>query len=414
MATGAVLVAGPAVWYFFAARGYRRLPGLLPASVPGIFLMIAPFALWLWYTQQMFPGVESVWTTQIANRSAGAGRWQDTKPPGYYIASLLGLISPWVVLVPGAFAVARMKKFRQDSKALVFLFLWVITLVMLFNSNVGKRSHYLLPVVPALSLLVGYCLNDLFFEHRWLTEKLALLFVGGHALAVAVGAAALGLAYFAANHDMWHAFLSQQHITPLKILFMFWVALAAAVPLSLAVWAYWRNRPSSAVALLFTGVAMAMLTFVSGQNLLETNDNLREIAMTAKQEVADCHGRLIGWDKPNARIVYYYGQNIPAANAVAKKLRAQYGDAEGLRRWNLWLRDPAQPVRLVERVGSRKELQKFRDAGFEPMSITPVPKDVAQNTNDKMSDKLRVPILFKLVSPDATTQPAPETPADRE
>jgi 4-amino-4-deoxy-L-arabinose transferase-like glycosyltransferase len=411
---GAALVGGPAIWYFFAARGYRRLPPLLPASVPGILLMVAPFALWMWHTQQMFPAADNVWTTQIADRAVGAGQWQKRPLPGYYIGSLLYLALPWVVLIPGAFAVARMKRFRQDSQGLVFLFLWLVTLVMLFNCNAGKHWHYLLPVVPALSLLVGYCLNDLFFEHRWLTQKLARFFVGGHALAAAGGAVALGLAYLAASRDVWHTFMSQQHITPVKILFLFWVALAAAVPLALAVWAYWRNKPSPALGLLFAGVALAMLTFVSGQDLLETNDNLREIAMTAQREVAACHGRLIGWDKPNARIVYYYGQNIPAANAVAKTLRAQYGDEEGLLRWNQWLREPARPVRLVEQLGSRKELQKFRDAGFEPMSITPVPEETARNADDKMSDKFRVPILFKLAASGETTRPAPETPADRE
>lgn len=412
--TGAVLVAGPVAWYFFASRGYRRLPGLLPASIPGAILMVAAFVPWLWYVQHMFPGVESVWNSQVADRAAGAGRWQDTKVPGYYLASLLGLASPWVVLLPGAFAVAKMKRFRQDSQGLVFLFLWVLTLVMLFNSAVGKRSHYLLPVVPALSLLVGYCLNDLFFEHRWLTKKLARLFAGGHALAAVVGAAGLGLAYFAANHNMLHAFLSQQHITPAKVLFMFWVALAAAVPLSLGTWAYWRNKLSLAVGLLFAGVALAMLTFVSGQNLLETNDNLREIAMTARQEVAACHGRLIAWDKPNARFVFYYGQYIPAANAVVKKLRTDYGKAEGLRRWKEWLHDPTAPVLLVERLGSKKEVQRFVGHGFEVMPSTPIPQEVAENTNDKISDKLRVPILLKLVSPVETPEPAPESPADRE
>ena len=412
--TGGVLVAGPLIWYFMASRGYRRLWSLLPASIPGMLLMIAPFGLWMWHTQHMFPGAESVWGTQIADRAVGAGRWQDTKPPGYYLAALLGLAAPWVVLLPGAFAVAKMKRFRQDSKALVFLFLWVITLVMLFNSNVGKRSHYLLPVVPALSLLVGYCLNDLFFGHRWLSEKLARLFIGGHALTAAIGAAVLGLAYFVAPLDMFHSFLTRQHITPPKILFMFWVVLAAAIPLSLSAWACWKNKQPLAVGLLFAGVALAMLTFVSGQNLLETNESLRQIAITARQEVAACHGRLISWDAPNARIVFYYGQNIPAANAVIKKLRADYGQAEGLRRWNQWLHEPTMPIRLVERVGSEGELQKFLSHGFEVAAITPVPKEVAQNTDEKKSDKLRVPVLLKLDASGKTPDPAPATATDRE
>jgi hypothetical protein len=166
--------------------------------------------------------------------------------------------------------------------------------------------------------------------------------------------------------------------------------------------------------LLFIGVAMSMLTFVSGQNLLETNDNLREIAMTAKQEVAACHGRLIGWDKPNPRVVYYYGQNIPAANAVVKKLRAQFGKAEGLFLWKLWLHKPTEPALLVERLGSKKEVQRFVGHGFEVMPCTPLPKDVAQNTDDKMSDKLRVPVLLKPDGSGQVPEPAPETPTDRE
>ena len=134
--------------------------------------------------------------------------------------------------------------------------------------------------------------------------------------------------------------------------------------------------------------------------------------MTARQEVASCQGRLISWDAPNARIVFYYGQDIPAANAVAKKLRADYGNVEGLRRWKQWLHEPTHPIRLVEQMGSEKEMQKFLGHGCEP--ITPIPEEVKKNTDDKKSDKLRMPVLLKLDASGETPEPAPETPPERE
>ena len=162
------------------------------------------------------------------------------------------------------------------------------------------------------------------------------------------------------------------------------------------------------------GVGLSLVWFANKQNVLETAGNLRDIAATAKAEVARCDGRLISWDKPNERVVYYYGQNIPTANAVRKKFVADHEEAEGSRLWQQWLHDPSHPVILVERPETQKELDKIlapppKGRGFVP--ITPLPKATdAKGTLD------RRPILFRLSSAAETTAPAasPETPADRE
>ncbi len=99
--TLAILFGGPVVWYVCQRGSWRRVLSLLPVSLPGAAIMVAMFLPWMLHVQHMFPHVESVLNTEVADRTAGAGRWQDDRPPGFYLFSLVGMVSPWVVLLPG-------------------------------------------------------------------------------------------------------------------------------------------------------------------------------------------------------------------------------------------------------------------------------------------------------------------------
>ena len=255
--TLAILFGGPVVWYVCQRGSWRRVLSLLPVSLPGAAIMVAMFLPWMLHVQHMFPHVESVLNTEVADRTAGAGRWQDDRPPGFYLFSLVGMVSPWVVLLPGALAAGMMNRFRRNGKGLVFLMLWTVVIVLLFSCAVGKRWHYILPVAPAVCLLMGYMLNDLLFEHRWLSEKLGGVFVTGHAIAAVVAGLALGLVCLCGHSII--AMFNQHHsgnaeIERLKVILattllaampamkvIFIVVLLAAISLMAATVA-WRGR----------------------------------------------------------------------------------------------------------------------------------------------------------------------------
>ena len=74
-----------------------------------------------------------------------------------YVPLVAGLFFPWSVLLPRA--LGRAWRERKDDPARWFLLCWVLPGLALFCAIGTKLPHYLLPLYPALSLLVAKSVN---------------------------------------------------------------------------------------------------------------------------------------------------------------------------------------------------------------------------------------------------------------
>ena len=79
--------------------------------------------------------------------------------PFYYYVPVLALLSlPWTVFLGAAFASARKWQWRGNTPAdrlRVFATAWILVPFLFFSASQSKLLAYLLPVLPAVSLLVG-------------------------------------------------------------------------------------------------------------------------------------------------------------------------------------------------------------------------------------------------------------------
>ncbi|ABQ27847.1 glycosyltransferase family 39 protein [Geotalea uraniireducens] len=80
------------------------------------------------------------------------GRYQ---PPWFYIPILLGCMLPWSFFIPAAFI--RVWKERKSTGADVrlYLALWAIVIFAFFSKSNSKLIPYILPIYPAIALLIG-------------------------------------------------------------------------------------------------------------------------------------------------------------------------------------------------------------------------------------------------------------------
>ncbi|MBT8494379.1 MAG: hypothetical protein KJO07_15090 [Deltaproteobacteria bacterium] len=81
----------------------------------------------------------------------------------YYVSQLGIGMWPWAALLPGALAtvlVARMAKTTESSVRLL-VGTWAIVGFALFAAVQTKFHHYILPVVPALGILIAFFLDDM-------------------------------------------------------------------------------------------------------------------------------------------------------------------------------------------------------------------------------------------------------------
>ena len=84
--------------------------------------------------------------------------------PFYYMElALLAGFMPWSVLLP--FAAARYAKLqRLRDPRLLYLIIWLAVVLLFYNFAFSKRGVYLLALYPALSTLVGLCLDQELYD----------------------------------------------------------------------------------------------------------------------------------------------------------------------------------------------------------------------------------------------------------
>jgi 4-amino-4-deoxy-L-arabinose transferase-like glycosyltransferase len=169
------------IWFylFYALVGLGTLAkgplGLvLPALVAGAFLIMERKWDWLkkfcfhpgviltfvlavgWYVVAVTRGGEGFFDRQILqeNLSRFVGGSGHSHPIYYYIPYLFSQTLPWSLFFPLLLWDAFRAPMRlQDDR--LFLKLWFLVMFTFFSISVGKRAVYLLPLFPALSLLLA-------------------------------------------------------------------------------------------------------------------------------------------------------------------------------------------------------------------------------------------------------------------
>ncbi|NIA07028.1 MAG: phospholipid carrier-dependent glycosyltransferase [Actinobacteria bacterium] len=348
-----VLALGlPAAWYAIRCRGWTELRILLPTALPGAVIVCLMFVLWMLYMGHLFPQAQSILSHQTLERAVGGGGWlkRSAAPlTGYYIWSLAKWTLPWAVFIPGAVVVPFMDRTRKDRKALVFLLLWIFALMLLFSVAVGKHEQYILPVMPALCLLMGYSAEDVFFQHRWTPIRHCRVIM--ICLAIVFTVVILG--------TIVAAEIVPRTYRP-RLFHMMILADAVSITLWLGVWALMKNRPNLAVAALVVASAIGLGGFATRADLWDTRRSLANFATQAAAIVGK-RAPIASWGRLDGEAVYYFKRDIPSAQMRRSRLLRLYGVQEGTRLWERWLESIPW---LIGQASDEGELTSY---GFRPV-----------------------------------------------
>jgi 4-amino-4-deoxy-L-arabinose transferase-like glycosyltransferase len=158
----AVLSKGPqlpliilAGWYIGAAAGSGFKAALratrIRSGLPLALLLSSWWFIFIWLT---VPGAKEIWHGETLNRYvAGDDPWWGFLDP-YYLYQTAGLVIPWVVVFPLAM-VARWNSGLKHNPAAVRLWWLVVVAMVMLSCSFGRRSYYMLPVLPPLILLMS-------------------------------------------------------------------------------------------------------------------------------------------------------------------------------------------------------------------------------------------------------------------
>ena len=219
---------GPVVGWFVFSRRWRELGGL--ASPVGVTLFLLIAAPWCALLAARVPEAVGVWWLQTAGRAAGAF---GTRGVGFYPKELVTFTLPWAPLwlwlawrtlrrdgrtAVAAWRAAARRPARAAWRAVAprdearawrgrrdrFPIVWLGVTLAALSVSAGKNRHYLLPALPACSLLAGRAAAAAVeFARRGRTFRGALrgrrAVRAAWAVPAAVGVAFVGAAYVVAE-----------------------------------------------------------------------------------------------------------------------------------------------------------------------------------------------------------------------
>lgn len=188
LAFGAFLIAERGWW-----RGVADLRPLMGAVI--VVLVCAPWAL-AYALQKEQSYVQNVLVGDyVGPRRAG---WSRRSEVFFTIGPIVLGAMPWTAFIPAAVWSGWWRGDRDIARKFRFLLFWVLTYVIVITAMPQKRDRYLLPLFPALALMIGWLWD------RWAARRPAptLRLHGWIWAALALGLAAAALLPLPARPDL--------------------------------------------------------------------------------------------------------------------------------------------------------------------------------------------------------------------
>jgi 4-amino-4-deoxy-L-arabinose transferase-like glycosyltransferase len=174
--------------------------GLIGIVLPGLVLVV--YTLWsrdlsLWGRLHivrgtlLFLALSAPWFVLVAQRNPEfmqfffihehwqrytSGVHQRGAPAWYFVPQLLGGVLPWLGLLPGAVAAVRAEPRAPGLQPLKLLAAWALAIFVFFSLSSSKLPGYILPVYPALAVLLALALDRL-SARGWSRQLVAALIV---------------------------------------------------------------------------------------------------------------------------------------------------------------------------------------------------------------------------------------------
>jgi 4-amino-4-deoxy-L-arabinose transferase-like glycosyltransferase len=175
--------------YLIIQRDWKGIKGMKLLS--GMLLFLAMVIAW--YLPAIFSGGKGYLQETLFKHTvkAYAEGWTHVKPIYYYLYNFPVEFLPWIFFLPGAMAYGYSRETMGKRREFIFLLTWFFAIFLFFSLSKGKRGLYLLPLYPAVSIMIGKLWNDFIstsmdhFRHGWISFPL----YGFMGLALLAGAA---------------------------------------------------------------------------------------------------------------------------------------------------------------------------------------------------------------------------------
>ncbi|MBI4526460.1 MAG: glycosyltransferase family 39 protein [Deltaproteobacteria bacterium] len=156
---GIVLPGFTALVFVWLRRDLAFLNKLRPAASAAVFLLVALS----WYGLALWNGGADFFQRQIIheNLAAPLGGGGHRQPLYYFIPSLFAGMAPWSAFLPAVAVFLYRRRNRLAEEGLLYPVVWFTVVFVFFSIAWTKRSVYILPLYPAVALILGAWWSDL-------------------------------------------------------------------------------------------------------------------------------------------------------------------------------------------------------------------------------------------------------------
>jgi asparagine N-glycosylation enzyme membrane subunit Stt3 len=149
-------------------NGIKRMK-LIQGMILFIIIVLA------WYVPALIKGGKEYFDETIMLHTVDrfAKGTSHIRPFYYYLYNFPADFLPWIFFLPAAIAYGFSGVRAGIKREFLFLFVWFAVIFIFFSFSKGKRGLYLLPLFPAVSLMVGQWWDDHIsgsiknLHHRW-------------------------------------------------------------------------------------------------------------------------------------------------------------------------------------------------------------------------------------------------------
>jgi 4-amino-4-deoxy-L-arabinose transferase-like glycosyltransferase len=250
--------------------------GLIGAAIPAMVFIAYSISAWdwkIWSRLHLLSGVilflvlTAPWFVLVAQRNPEflefffihehLQRFTDdahsrTGPIYYFVPLLLLGVLPWVFQIPRAFAQAWTER-KQKFSSSWLLACWSVVIFAFFSVSQSKLPGYIIPIFPALAMLIGTRLDRALGDANLLGPFWKLQTLGFAALGC-IGFFFISEISIQARLDEIEAYAHYQH----------WVIAALIALITFSALAAWQSKRNGSQSILSFAIGFFLCTIIAG------------------------------------------------------------------------------------------------------------------------------------------------------
>jgi 4-amino-4-deoxy-L-arabinose transferase-like glycosyltransferase len=298
------LVLIPLFFYVAIFRQWKKLFNWV--SVVGLIIFLAIVLPWPLAIAHKLNWDLTLWKREFVNRFFG-DYVSGNKPLYYYLLEMFIFILPWVAFLPMALAAPFYRVWNKKRLVMQFLWLWFVVNLVFITISGGKRQHYILPLMPAMAILIGILMEDMVFVRKAYTQKYARDILRNHII-VLITAVVAGTVYVAKT--------TPQLLSGAIIIGIVTIVITAVIAVLFS-----RGKPAFACWVTFAGiVVLVMIAYVIFVNPLNYNQPSRQFTQVVVEKVPASE-KLIAYKSASTRFIHYFGRRVPEITTESETYR---------------------------------------------------------------------------------------------